>query len=164
MMPITDSGNDFVETGSDPNAGPEFNFESGQGEDEAALMGDRQEFLRWLLDYEIRGSERYRRFLSILLIASNRDGKRIERLKESFRRSDEIVPLDRRRAAILLRETNVEGTLIAINRYKSFHNVIHLRFAVVCYPTDGWNANFILDSANARIERAMHGPAGAVVC
>lgn len=123
-----------------------------------------QEFLRWLLDYEIRGSERYRRFLSLLLIASNRAEEGIDRLTESFRRSDEVIALDKWHAAVLLRETNIDGTINAINRYKSFHNVIHLRFAVVCYPTDGWNATYILESASDRITRAMHGPAGAVVC
>ncbi len=157
-MPMTDSSKDLTETGS------EFDEEPPHSANSAGPAREPREFLRWLLDYEIRGSERYRRFLSLLLIASDREGEGIERLRESFRRSDEIVALDKNRAAVLLRETNVDGTLTAIDRYKAFHNVIHVRFAVTCYPTDGWNAHFILDSASDRIERALHGPAGAVVC
>lgn len=144
----------------------EANGFPGESAEAAGMPPPQQprEYLRWLLDYEIRGSERYRRFLSLLLIASNRNERGIEPLKESFRRSDEVIEIDKWHAAVLLRETNIDGTLNALNRFKAFHNVIHLRFAVVCYPTDGWNAHFILDSAGDRIARAMHGPAGAVVC
>ncbi|MCE5228080.1 hypothetical protein LLG95_00595 [bacterium] len=163
-MPKTESGKRFVEAGLNPTEN-ENCYEPAVTDGEGGTAREPREFLRWLLDYEIRGSERYRRFLSLLLIASNHEGDGgIERLKETFRRSDEIIALDEHRAAVLLRETNVDGTLQALQRYKSFHNVMHLRFAVVCYPTDGWNARYILNSASDRIARAMHGPAGAVVC
>ena len=121
--------------------------------------------LEELLDYEIRNSSRYRRFVSIVMVA-NGNGANVELKKilgEHVRNSDSYFEF-KNASAILMGETDVSGSLKAVQRYKSnYSSDIDLRFAVASYPNDGQSTLEILDTLLRRSDDSKLGAPGEVV-
>lgn len=147
----------------------------GKGNEPAAIYNPTQltcdrmseqnfHLLRWLVDYELRAAERYRRFVTLMLVAS-RNGcfylKDI--LVKTKRESDRLFELDNE-VAILMSETDLNGALTAVERYKSlFSEDVDLRFSVVSFPLDGVNCSDLMGKVFQRLDVAKALECGAVV-
>lgn len=120
-------------------------------------------YLQWLLDYELRCCERYRRFVSIVYVKSNGGARFPDVCGDLLRRSDELVDM-RPASAVIMSETNADGALLAVSRFKSRCDaVMDLRYAVAAYPADGRTADDLLTTAQNRLEQAKGRERGAVV-
>ena len=122
-------------------------------------------FLRWLLDYELCGAKRYRRFTTLLMVSSAEAEADFELLlRNMMRGSDEFIRQEGSDLAILMPETDSNGALIAINRANRYHGEqLDLRFSVASYPTDGSNSGELLDAAQHRLDIAKRGSPGTIV-
>jgi len=111
-----------------------------------------REFLGHLLDYEIRGALRYRRFLSVALVEASGEEAHISALLDLFRTSDEWIRYEGGQLALIMRETDSEAATTAIRRAMSQYGArIEFRMAVASYPTDGWNGGDLLRIAEERL-------------
>lgn len=123
-------------------------------------------FLTKFLGYELRSAERYRRFLSLVMVASPRTNERVNRLLgDSLRTSDVVADFDGA-SVILMSETNSAGALSAIERYKNTENIknVHdLRFSLVTFPSDNGGAESMIAAAFRRLQKAAEGDPGAVI-
>jgi hypothetical protein len=123
--------------------------------------------LEWLLDYELRSAVRYRRFVSVILVAyGDGNGRRNPRGligDNLLRASDEFFELNGD-CAIVMGETDRIGALAAIERLKRLCNgESDLRFAVISFPLDGHIARELLSTAHRRLDKARALGSGAVV-
>lgn len=120
--------------------------------------------LETLLDYEVRGSARYRRSMSLVMVVPVNSSIRLrELLGPVLRDSDELFEL-RSKAVILMGETDRDGALVAIRRYKgACGGEIDLLFALACFPDDGCNGRELLEAVCRRRDKALTLERGAVV-
>lgn len=120
--------------------------------------------LRWLIDYELRAAERYRRFVTLLLATSHGGSFFLKDiLAKTKRESDKLFDLDCE-VALLMSETDPSGALVAVDRYKTlFSEDVDLRFAVASFPGDGVNCTDLLAIAYRRLNAAKILECGAVV-
>jgi hypothetical protein len=119
--------------------------------------------LECLLDYELSAARRYRRDVSLIMVAGAGDRLKINLLHTIFRCSDELIPLGTD-AAILMGETEKMGAAAAIARCLAVcPDEFGLRFAVVSYPKDGKMLEALLATARRRLEQARHCASGAVL-
>ena len=127
-------------------------------------METEMSFLRRLLHYELRSAERYRRFVSLVIVASADGVVRMRHLiGETLRGSDEMADFDSA-AAILMPETDNPGALKAVDRYRNRSNgKCDLRFGVVTYPSDSGGAEGLLATAYRRLAQAMSADNGSIV-
>ena len=117
-----------------------------------------------MLDYEVRNCERYRRFMSLVYVNHGRGARFRDICGDMMRHSDELIEFDSS-SALLMGETNIQGALLAIDRFKRRCDAVaDMRYAVVAYPADGRNAEDLLAAANKRLASAKVLEAGAVVC
>ena len=127
-------------------------------------VGEKIGFLQKFLGYELKSAERYRRFVSLVLV--NRDDQKRETrqlLTDAVRTSDVLADVDDV-SVILMTETNSAGALSAIDRYKNRGDLGQiLRFAVVTYPSDGGGVESLIETGYRRLESASAGPPGTVV-
>lgn len=123
------------------------------------------QLLRWLVDYELRAAERYRRFVTLILVTTNTGCFFLKDiLMKTKRESDKLFELDNE-LAILMSETDLNGALVAVERYKSlFSEDVDLRFSVVSFPLDGVNCADLLGKVYRRLNAAKMLECGAVVC
>ena len=128
------------------------------------LGQERIGFLSKFLRYELKSAERYRRFVSLIIVTSTgRTGKVKKLLAEQLRNSDVMAELDGA-SVILMSETNTAGALAAIERYKARNSDNHdMRFALVTYPSDGGGADGLLAAGFRRLQKASASQAGSVV-
>jgi hypothetical protein len=121
-------------------------------------------FLSKYLGYELQSAERYRRFVSVVMVGSSgREGKVKKLLSHHLRISDVMADFDGA-AMILMSETNSAGALTAIERYKNGNDEGHdLRFSLVTYPSDGGGADGMIATAFRRLQKADGGQSGSVV-
>ncbi len=117
--------------------------------------------LKELLDYELRCSERYLRFMSVVMIICD-EMKTCEHIRHLTRNSDESF-MFKDAIGVLMSETDINGSLKAVERFRSGLNGQNLRFAVVSYPHDGSNATSLLATLLQRFEKAKTGLQGAIV-
>jgi len=121
--------------------------------------------LERLLNYELRSSVRYRRFLSMVMVACTSSLGTRERLasNELLHDSDELFEIEGG-YSIVMGETDKAGALTAVERLKShWKEEGDLRFAVVSFPVDGHIAAELLTSAHRRLNKAKGLHPGAVV-
>ena len=120
--------------------------------------------LEMLLDYELRGAVRYRRFATLVLIATGSPQVDVKhQLGETVRSSDELFDLDPT-IAILMGETDSAGAMSAINRFKSMcKSETDLRFALASFPADARGTAELLWTAHRRLDEAREGAAGSVI-
>lgn len=122
------------------------------------------QFLRWLIEYELRAAERYRRFVALLLVTSNSGCFFLKDiLMKTKRESDKLFELDNE-CAILMSETDQTGAMVAVSRYKSlFSEDVDLRFSIVSFPVDGVNCTDLLGTVYRRLNAAKMLGCGATV-
>ncbi len=127
-------------------------------------MTKGQADLEWLLDYEVRSSVRYRRFLSIVLAAciGGRNAKELA-WSNTLRESDARFEVEDG-IAIVMGETDRLGALVAVERLRRrCGEGADVRFAVVSFPVDGYIASDLLATAYRRVNRAKTLHPGAIV-
>lgn len=129
-----------------------------------AVVEDRLYLLSWLIDYELRSAERYRRFVALLLLSCPAGRHRLRGLLARTKREcDRLFELDQE-YAILMSETDQAGALAALRRYQELGDeALDLRGAVVAFPEDGANCLELLKTLYRRLELARVLERGAVV-
>ena len=128
-------------------------------------MAEKIGFLQKFLGYELKSAERYRRFVSLVMVSGHNGGDASvkDALIEPLRTSDVMADINGA-SVIMMTETNSSGALSAIERYKAKTTQDEdLRFAVVTYPSDGGGPDGLLATAHRRLENAVSGPPGSVV-
>lgn len=123
------------------------------------------DFLKRLLDYEIRSAKRYRRFATLVMVSSPVGRAAIPRvLRGNVRHSDELIELDSD-AAIIMGETDNTSAMVAVKRFKvACGENVDLRIAMASYPADGPGAAELLSTLRRRLKVAKSMDEGAVVC
>ena len=121
-------------------------------------------FLRRVLQYELDAAERYRRFVSLVMIASSEGIDRTRQVLNGTIRSSDILAESEDTAVVLMSETDSYGALSAIERYRERGgNASDLRFSLVTYPSDGGGADSLFSTAMRRLQSAVAGELGNVV-
>lgn len=117
-----------------------------------------------MTDYEVRCSERYRRFFSLVLMASSNEAFEFwTQLGRSLRNSDEFTDFNGH-AALLMGETDKNAAMKAVKRLrKKCNSSAGIRFSVTSYPEDGTNSSDLFRTALERLERAKSGDVGTVI-
>jgi hypothetical protein len=120
--------------------------------------------LEWLLDYEVRNSSRHRRFVSLVVLAGNKErSDLVETLNGSIRESDQFFELDEG-AAIVMGDTEESEALRAVDRFRSkCGDEMGLRCALSVFPQDGPSADRLLAAAFRRLKTARTLNSGALV-
>jgi len=122
------------------------------------------EQLELLLDYELRGAVRYRRFATVVMVGSASEDTDVKALlADHIRASDEVFDLSPN-LAILMGETDPAGAMTAIHRFKSFlQNEADVRFSMASFPADARGTAELLWTAHRRLDEAKEAEPGAVV-
>jgi hypothetical protein len=114
-----------------------------------------------LLEYELQASSRYRRYVSVVLLKGVGSGGAHFKnsLSEIIRHSDASFSFGNY-VAILMGETDDEGSLTAIERYKQDMESkgYDVRFAYVTYPGDGKT----VDDLNRVLLERIEEPTAAI--
>ncbi len=119
--------------------------------------------LEWMLDYEMRSAMRYRRFLSLVVVASDQQSNLPDFLKDSVRGSDEVFQLDNG-TAILMGETERSGALKAVERLQRLATSERdLWYAVNTFPFDGHTVPELIATAFRRLDKARNLQPNSVV-
>ena len=120
--------------------------------------------LRQLLQYELYGAQRHRRFVSMVMVTTEEGISGLRSfLGTHIRDSDVIADFDSS-IAVLMGETDIQSAMIAVDRYKGFfESQLDLRFSVVTYPSDGGKAENLIKMAYRRLSKAKQGDDGTVV-
>ncbi|HIJ73497.1 MAG TPA: hypothetical protein HPP83_05280 [Candidatus Hydrogenedentes bacterium] len=120
--------------------------------------------LRKFLEYELAAAERYRRFVSIVMVGSRQGAEKARQVLKGTLRSSDVMEQIGDAAVVLMGETDSEGALCAIERYKDRCGRRHdMRFSIVTFPTDEAEPDALFSTGNRRLEQAMAGDFGAVV-
>jgi hypothetical protein len=118
-----------------------------------------------ILEYELNAAERYRRFVSLVMVSSmDEDIAHIkDLLGDNIRKSDVLSDYDSS-VMLMLSETDKKDAVSAVKRYNSlFMNRLDLRFSVVTYPDDGVRADGLVETAYMRLAKAKSASFGSVV-
>ncbi len=128
-------------------------------------MSNGQVALNWLLDYEVRSSVRYRRHLSLLVMAHKHSGETpTTGLDNELRASDQVVPFDDK-VAVVMGETSRAGALCAAERLKRRCQGTQTPFrcGIATFPVDGCGVKDLMYCAFRRYQEAkMRGPVAIV--
>jgi hypothetical protein len=117
-----------------------------------------------ILSYELNAAKRHGRFASLVMLNAPDTFPTLHAvLADCIRTSDIMASFDHS-LAVLLGETDKEGANIAIRRWTSlFQQRIGLHAAIASFPADGDHPDHLFMTARARLERAKHDLAGAVI-
>lgn len=120
--------------------------------------------LEYFLNYELRCSVRYRRFVSIVMIACDNGRILKQWLYDSIiRESDEVFEIEEG-YSILMGDTDRTGALTAVERLSTHcKGEADLYFAVVSFPVDGNITAELLASGHRRLRKARALQPGAIV-
>lgn len=120
--------------------------------------------LAWLLDYERRLAERYRYFLSLVMISPLKKKVDVVELLGSTMRSCDMVFSSNEEYAVLMPHTSEHEAQIAITRYNAMCNgEIDLRFSVTCYPEDISSVSDPIQIGRRRLEMAKRSRTSEVI-
>lgn len=120
--------------------------------------------LRQMLQYELYAAERYRRFVSLVIVASDDGLKGLRDFLGTHGRSSDVLAEFENSVAVLMGETDRSGALTAVDRYKDlFDTHVDLRFALVTFPADGGKADGLIQGARRRLKKAKGAAPGSVV-
>lgn len=120
--------------------------------------------LRQLLQYELYGAQRHRRFVSMVMITTEEGISGLRNFLSSHIRDSDVIADFDSSIAVLMGETDINSAMVAVNRYKSFFDSqLDLRFSVVTYPSDGGKAENLIKMAYRRLSQARQGDTGAVI-
>jgi len=131
---------------------------------EASPLRTELTMLYTLLEYELHAAERYRRFVSLVMVSTDGDVPGLmNELGQHVRKSDVVASFDHS-LAVLMGETDKSDALSAVRRYCDlFMNQPDLRFSVVTYPDDGVKPDGLVQTAYRRLSKAKNNSDGIVV-
>lgn len=119
--------------------------------------------LQDVFNYELACAERYRRFVSLVMVtAGSPDGGARHVLADKIRSSD-LLAEKNSHLVILMSETDGNGAQIAINRYKTQASTQPLCFSLVTFPHDTGNADDLMEAGERRLRQASEQGPGAIV-
>lgn len=117
-----------------------------------------------MLQYELHSAERYRRFVSVMMVAP---GDALDGLGDFLAghcRTSDVMAESDEGVTVLMGETDTPGALTAAKRYQGFFgDQVDLRFSIATYPADAGRAKGLIEKASQRLERALNDGEGAVV-
>lgn len=121
--------------------------------------------LKDILQYELACAERYRRFVSLVMVNEAPDTKAQLKhvLADTARDSDLLVERDAT-FLILMSETDRKGARNAISRYIDREGDVHdFSFALVTFPNDSGTAETLMETAERRLQKATEEGPGTIV-
>ena len=120
--------------------------------------------LHRLTDYEIRCSERYRRFFSLVFMTSGNGQVEFRKLLgDLLRTSDEFIELEGF-SSILMSETDKTAALEAVSRFEELQmGSVDVRYSIASFPEDGKSSLELLLRASDRLDKAKDRDEGAIV-
>lgn len=115
------------------------------------------------LMHEQKLAERYRYYVSVVMVAPTQNGVSVRGLiDDTLRECDELFVVNEG-IAILMPHTTLEDATRAVERFKGYcADRIDLRFSIATYPTDD-TALDLLSRAKTRLAEAKAGDFGKVV-
>lgn len=119
--------------------------------------------LQDVLNYELACAERYRRFVSVVMITDADTKEPVRRLLADRIRSSDLLAEKNSHLVVLMSETDGKGAQIAIDRYKTRTADHKLCFSLVTFPQDSGNAEDLMEAAERRLREAQERGGGAVI-
>jgi hypothetical protein len=116
-----------------------------------------------VLGYELSCAERYRRFVSLVMIRGASADSPARRILSDRIRSSDLLAEKNSHLVILMSETNRNGAAIAIDRYREFCAEHPLWFSSVTFPQDTGSAAELVRAGERRLDLACKDQPGAVV-
>lgn len=125
---------------------------------------DKRPELEEMLSHQIRLAERYRFFVSVVMVTANKKALSVKDIvSENVRQCDAVFSLPSG-SAILMAHTSAQEARLAINRLRMLcGNEIDFRFSIASYPGDVPAAD-LLSRAERRLETATTEAGGTVIC
>lgn len=136
---------------------------TGENMNKVSIMGScvNTEFstLQSLMQYEMLSSERYRRFMSVVMVSSTQDRPGLGGLIGDHVRNSDVMSEHGHSVVVLMGETDKRGAMTAVQRYhRNLSNHPDLRFSIATYPEDGVNPDTLMDVATQRLTLAKASP------
>ena len=120
--------------------------------------------LREILHYELESAERYRRFVSIVMVSDSRGTESVDHLLSEKVRYCDVLASAETSAIIMMSETSSVGAQAAIERYKrDVHDSADFRFSLVTFPYDARGVDGLIDMGSRRLQKAVESAPGTVV-
>jgi hypothetical protein len=119
--------------------------------------------LQDVLSYELSCAERYRRFVSLVMVSGTAPDGSVRRMLGDRIRNSDLLAEKNSHLVILMSETDQTGANIAIDRYRQYTPDSDLWFSLVTFPQDSGSAESLVQSGERRLERAKRGEPGDVV-
>ena len=132
------------------------------GREAGAVLGTYGLF-QDVLDHELSCAERYRRFVSLVMVRGASPESPILKILSDRIRNSDLLTDKSSHLVILMSETDRAGAAVAIQRYREFCADHSLWFSAVTYPQDSGTAAELVRAGERRLEMACHEQAGAVV-
>ena len=126
-------------------------------------MYSSAEHFRALVEHELKCSQRYQRFSTIVVGAQRTGGGNLMELcSELLRESDEILETDSG-VVIFMAEADEQNALKALGRLKKrYAGIVELAFGAAVYPRDGRKFDALVEVAQRRFARDSAKWGGAV--
>ena len=122
------------------------------------------DLLQEVLQYELACAERYRRFVSLVMVKEGEKGVQLEHVLADKVRDSDLLAEKNSSFLILMSETDRNGARSAISRYVDLDGEVHdFRFALVTYPNDSGSAEDLMEAAERRLMKASEEGPGAIV-
>ena len=120
--------------------------------------------LEWLLSYEQRLAERYRYFLSLVMMSPDNEKAEVMKILESTIRScDEVFTINGD-YIVLMPHTSKQEARVAVNRYKSMYNgELDIRYSITSFPGDINSLSNPTEVGKQRLETAKRGKRDEVI-
>ena len=123
--------------------------------------------LKYLLDYELASSKRYRRFFSLVMLKIPGNAEENHNfLKGTARESDRLFLLDSLEGgiAVLMPETDGQSAENAVERYKRVcGDEADMRTGIATFPLDAGTSSELMQASSRRVSKAMNSEVGTVV-
>jgi len=119
--------------------------------------------LQDVLHYELTCAERYRRFVSIVMVSYGQGDTPVRKVIAEKVRESDLLAEKNSHLIILMSETDSAGATTAIHRYKTQTGEGDLRFSLVTFPNDSGTADSLMEAGERRLSAARADQPGAVV-
>ncbi len=116
-----------------------------------------------VLDYELSCAERYRRFVSLVMIRGASAESPVLRILADRIRNSDLLADKESHLVVLMSETDRGGATVAIERFREFCAEHPLWFSSVTFPQDAGSAADLVQAGERRLELACQDRPGAVV-
>lgn len=116
-------------------------------------MENKPELFELLAEHELRNSERYQRFFTVLVCSVGKPRDKFRQLFSGFLRVSDAVIESKPLVTVLMGETDSEGALAAMHRLQhAYGGAVSVRFGAASYPSDGRDIPTLLDVARKRLD------------